>query len=122
MRTEGDVKRALLIGSEVAGLTGVHRDVAAMADVLRGHGFTTVAATGRDASADGIVGQLRDLAADTAEGDAAVVYYSGHGGRIRTAAVAWTYSARRRDRNQWHRVHSRLSHPIMAQATPLISP
>lgn len=80
------MKRALLIGSEVAGLTGVHRDVAAMAEVLRGHGFTTVTATGRDASADGIVGQLRDLAADTAEGDAAVVYYSGHGGRVRTAA------------------------------------
>ena len=86
MRTEGDVKRALLIGSEVAGLTGVHRDVAAMAEVLGGNGFTTVVATGGDATADGIVGQLRDLAADTAEGDAAVVYYSGHGSRVRNEA------------------------------------
>ena len=80
------MRRALLIGSEVGGLTGVHRDVAVMDEVLRGHGFSTVTATGGDATADGIVAQLRDLAADTADGDAAVVYYSGHGGRVANPA------------------------------------
>jgi hypothetical protein len=82
------VRRALLIGSEVGGLTGVHRDVAVMDEVLRGHGFTTIRATGPEATADGIVAHLRGLAADTAEGDGAVVYYSGHGGRVPNPAPA----------------------------------
>jgi tetratricopeptide (TPR) repeat protein len=77
------VRRALLIGSEVGGLSGVHRDVAVMDEVLQGHGFTTVRVTGREATADGIVAHYRGLAADTADGDAAVVYYAGHGGRVR---------------------------------------
>ena len=81
------MRRALLIGSEVGGLTGVHRDVAVMDEVLRGHGFTTVVATRGDARADGIVAQLRALAADTSDGDAAVVYYSGHGGRVENPAA-----------------------------------
>lgn len=77
------VKRALLIGSEVDGLKGVARDVAAMDEVLRGLGFVTVPATGPDASADGVVAHLRDLVDDTTDADAAVIYFSGHGGRVR---------------------------------------
>lgn len=76
------MKRALLIGSEVGGLTGVHRDVAVMDEVLTGVGFVTVRATGGEASADGITDHYRGLVADTSDGDAAVVYYSGHGGRV----------------------------------------
>ncbi|MET0903522.1 MAG: caspase family protein, partial [Acidimicrobiales bacterium] len=80
--------RALLIGSQTGGLTGVHSDVEVFDDALRGLGFTTTRCIERDATYDGIVSRYRGLIEDTASGDAAVVYYSGHGGRQRNALAA----------------------------------
>ncbi len=80
--------RALLIGSQTGGLSGVHADVEVMADALVGHGFIARSLTGPEATADGIVAAYRDLIADTATDDAAVVYYSGHGARVRNAMRA----------------------------------
>ena len=75
------MKRALLVGSQTGGLTGVHADVAAMDDVLTGLGFTAIPTTGADATADGIVERYQALISDTGPDDTAVFYYSGHGGR-----------------------------------------
>jgi hypothetical protein len=78
-------RRALVIGCQTGGLTGVHSDVEVMEDVLRGLGFTTTRCIEREATYDGIVERYRSLIDDSTAGDAAVVYYSGHGGRLRNA-------------------------------------
>ena len=83
------MKRALLVGSQTGGLTGVHADVAAMDDVLTGLGFTAILTTGADATADGIVERYRALIDDTGPDDTAVFYYSGHGGRQPNPLPAW---------------------------------
>ncbi|WP_433799964.1 caspase family protein [Actinomycetospora sp. CA-084318] len=87
-------RRALLIGSKMAGLTGPENDVAVLGDVLEDLDFTTRRLTGTGATADGIVAGYRELIADTEPDDAAVVYYSGHGSRGRVpgddpAAPRW---------------------------------
>jgi hypothetical protein len=82
------VKRALVIGSQTGELTGVHGDVEVMADALESLGFTTIRAIEASATYDGIVGGYRGLIQDTSDGDAVVVYYSGHGGRERNALAA----------------------------------
>lgn len=74
--------RALIIGSEIAGLTGVTRDLDIVGALLTDRGFE-VRRHERDTATRDAVGQaLRDLATDTGPGDAVVVYYSGHGGRV----------------------------------------
>src|SRR3712207_6605908 len=73
-------KRALLIGSPYGELAGPGRDVAVMADVLGERGFTAARCCDRDATRAGIIDAWRRFARDTKAGDAAVVYYSGHGG------------------------------------------
>lgn len=78
-------KRALLVGSQTGGLTGVHGDVEVMEDALSGLGFHTTVAIEKDAAHDGILERYRGLIEDTRAGDAVVVYYSGHGGRQRNA-------------------------------------
>jgi hypothetical protein len=80
--------RALIIGSQTGGLTGVHSDVEVVEDALRGLGFTTTRCIERDATYEGIVDRYRGLIEDSAPGDAAVVYYSGHGGRQRNALAS----------------------------------
>ncbi|MDN3025893.1 caspase family protein [Streptomyces sp. S.PB5] len=77
------MRRALLIGSQTRGLRGVHADVEVMREALTGFGFTVLSATGRDATTDAIVSHYRGLVEDTGPDDTAVVYYSGHGGRLR---------------------------------------
>lgn len=74
-------RRALLIGSQTGGLTGVHADVELMRATLEGLGFGTTTVTGSDATRDGILGAYGDLIGSTTAGDAVVVYYAGHGGR-----------------------------------------
>lgn len=81
-------QRALLIGSQTGGLTGVHGDVEVMADALAAHGFDTRPVIESAASADGIVAAYRELIDDASADDAAVVYYSGHGARVRNAMRA----------------------------------
>ncbi|MFF8632722.1 caspase family protein [Streptomyces pilosus] len=74
-------KRALLIGAQTYGLSGVGRDVAVMERLLAGRGFTDlrVRRTAGETTYDGMNQALARLAAETKEGDAVVVYYSGHG-------------------------------------------
>ena len=81
-------KRALIIGSQTGGLRGVHSDVEVVDDALASLGFTTTRAIEGDATRDGIVERLRGLIHDSGPDDAAVVYYSGHGGRQRNPLAA----------------------------------
>jgi hypothetical protein len=74
-------RRALLIGSQTGGLTGVHGDVEVLGDALRSHDFDVTAIIEGDATYDAILGSYDDLIAGTQADDAVVVYYSGHGGR-----------------------------------------
>ncbi|WP_298983115.1 caspase family protein [Caldilinea sp.] len=72
-------RRALVLGSQILGLTGVHNDVEAMKMILGRYGFAVDRRIGSDASRDGILDGYRRLIADSRADDAAVVYYSGHG-------------------------------------------
>ncbi|HVM39156.1 MAG TPA: caspase family protein, partial [Acidimicrobiia bacterium] len=78
-------RRALVIGSQTGGLRGVHSDVEVVADALTSLGFTATTAIEADATRAGILERYRGLVEDTRSDDAAVVYYSGHGGRQRNA-------------------------------------
>ncbi|MEU6370165.1 caspase family protein [Streptomyces sp. NPDC046931] len=72
--------RALLIGAQTYGLTGVHTDVEVMAETLGARGCTTLrTCTEGDATYEGITEAMNRLRADTRPGDGVVVYYSGHG-------------------------------------------
>ena len=73
-------RRALVVGSQVFGLTGVHNDVEAMEALLSHYGFDVDRRTEADASRDGILDGYRKLILDSRSNDAVVVYYSGHGG------------------------------------------
>jgi hypothetical protein len=77
------LKRALIIGSETGGLAGVHNDVATIGPRLEARGFELDVHTGADASREGILAGLRRLITDSGPDDAALIYYSGHGARIR---------------------------------------
>jgi Caspase domain len=73
--------RAVVIGSEIEGLTGVGRDLDLVAELLSDRGFEIRRHEKGTATRDAIGLALRELAADTRPGDAVAVYYSGHGGR-----------------------------------------
>lgn len=75
-------KRALIIGSQTGGLNGVHADVAAIRQALDRFGFNNLdIRTGSNASREGILAGYEELIAAHRADDAAVIYYSGHGGR-----------------------------------------
>ncbi len=73
--------RAVAIGSEIEGLSGVGRDLDIVSELLVGRGFEVRRHEKGKATRDAIGEALRDLTADTQPGDAVAVYYSGHGGR-----------------------------------------
>ena len=76
--------RALLIGSETYGLSGCNADVQLMETVLIGRGFTEIEVlTDSAATRSGILAGFEQLIRASANDDAAVVYYSGHGGRVK---------------------------------------
>ncbi|UQU64303.1 caspase family protein [Couchioplanes caeruleus] len=81
-------RRALLIGAQTYGLRGVDNDVDAMATVLSARGFTITPCQGPDATRDGILDAYEQLISSTQPGDAAVVFYSGHGASIEPPAAA----------------------------------
>src|SRR4051812_18418202 len=83
---EVKVKRALLIGCQTGGLRGVDGDVDLMDHALTGLGFSTITITGPDATAARIRAEYRALISASGPNTAAVVYYSGHGGRVRNPA------------------------------------
>ncbi|MEI5101072.1 caspase family protein [Streptomyces sp. PmtG] len=74
-------KRALLIGCRTGELRGVDADVALMADVLDAFGFEPTLLLEEHATRRGVIAAYRALIDTTEAGDAAVVYYSGHGGQ-----------------------------------------
>jgi hypothetical protein len=75
-------QRALVIGSAVAGLRGTDGDVEAMRSVLEGREFEVVTLTGESATRARILEEYDKLIKDSREEDAAVVFYSGHGGLL----------------------------------------
>ncbi len=72
--------RALVLGSATGALTGVANDVAAMAGWLGSLGLALDVREGPDATRAGMLEGLDRLAREVRPGQAAVVYYSGHGG------------------------------------------
>ncbi|MEU4242443.1 caspase family protein [Actinoplanes sp. NPDC026619] len=76
---------AVHIGSEIEGLSGVHNDVAIMAELMARRGFETRRLTGADATRDGILEAYDRLIGEARPGDAIVVTYSGHGVMIAPA-------------------------------------
>jgi len=81
-------KRALLIGSSYDGLPGTENDVETMANTLRIHGFdvdnssyvTKLCKDHVHATRQNILDAWEKLIADSVQGDAVVIFYSGHGG------------------------------------------
>lgn len=78
----GSGRQALLIGSPVHPLEGPARDAGRVADMLQSMGFDTRCVVDQDATREGILHAYRSLIENAAAGDAAVVYYSGHGARF----------------------------------------
>lgn len=76
-------RKALLIGSQTGGLSGVDHDIDSMAAALDLWGFASTRCTAANASRAGILDAYERLIADAAADDAIVVYYSGHGGYCR---------------------------------------
>ena len=75
-------RRALILASQTYGLQGCDADAELMRATLSALGFECDVRTGGDATRAGIVDGVDRLAAASGPGDAAVVYYSGHGGRV----------------------------------------
>jgi hypothetical protein len=74
-------RRALLVGSQV-GLLATVNDLAAMRAALERHGFECRIASGRAATRSAICAAYRELIAETQPDDAAVFYFTGHGGHF----------------------------------------
>ncbi|HEX3479009.1 MAG TPA: caspase family protein [Kofleriaceae bacterium] len=72
-------RRALVLGSQIEGLRGVHNDVQRMAAMLDARGFVVDLRVGADATRAGMVAGYDQLIAASGPDDAAVVYYCGHG-------------------------------------------
>jgi len=72
---------ALILGSQTHGLTGVLGDAERMADALGRLGFNVSRCVGAEATREGILQGYRRLIETCAPGEAAFVYYAGHGGR-----------------------------------------
>jgi hypothetical protein len=74
---------SILIGAETFGLAGCENDVMLMADVLAAFGFRDPCIlTGARATRNAILNGFESLIERVRPGDAVVVYYSGHGGRV----------------------------------------
>src|SRR5690606_2717594 len=71
--------KALLIGAETGGLSGVHNDVATMETILAERGFTVEVRREQDATQAGIRDGLTRLVSEARSDDAVVLYFSGHG-------------------------------------------
>jgi hypothetical protein len=72
-------RRALVLGSQIEGLRGVHNDVQRMTAMLDARGFVVDLRVGADATRAGMLAGYDQLIAASRPQDAAVVYYCGHG-------------------------------------------
>ena len=77
------MRRALLIGSQTFGLQGVHNDLDLMGKTLEKMEFNTTVCLGADASRKGILAFWSAFADRVTTDDTLVVYYSGHGGKVK---------------------------------------
>jgi Caspase domain len=73
---------ALLIGCGTDGLAGVGNDLDLMTQALRPWNFAVRRVTGTRATRAGILAAYRELIDTVQPGEPAVIYYSGHGGRV----------------------------------------
>jgi hypothetical protein len=71
---------ALVIGSQIESLRGVHADTAAIAATLEARGFIVDRRIAGDATRGGILDGFDALIGRSRGDDAAVIYYAGHGG------------------------------------------
>lgn len=71
--------KALVIGAQTGGLSGVHHDAATMSTILSARGFQVDVRCEQDATQAGIREGLERLVTDARPDDAVVIYYSGHG-------------------------------------------
>ncbi|MFE8599872.1 caspase family protein [Archangium violaceum] len=76
-------RRALVIGSQTYDLKGVVSDARGLSSVLQARGFEVDLRVGQDATREGILEGYHRLIRSCSAGDCAVVYFSGHGGRVR---------------------------------------
>lgn len=76
-------RKALLIGSQTGGLTGVDNDIKVMANALRLWEFTCTLCEAENASRAGILEAYKQLIDGASQDDTIFVYYSGHGGICR---------------------------------------
>jgi Caspase domain len=74
------MKRALVLGSQIRDLRSVENDARAMTAMLEGRGFAVDLRIRDRATRAGILEGYRTLIDQTGTDDAAVVYYTGHGG------------------------------------------
>jgi hypothetical protein len=74
--------KALLIGAGIDGLEGTAADIAAMKEALSPLGLTMEICDGPAATREGILAAYRRLIDSVGPDDVAVVYYTGHGGRV----------------------------------------
>src|SRR5689334_18580434 len=85
-------KRELVIGSQTGGLSGPIGDAERMAAMLEELGFDDkeieLCVDAKTASRSGIIEGYRRLIERTQKGDAALVYYSGHGARVLSSSGA----------------------------------
>ncbi|OJT20884.1 hypothetical protein BO221_28715 [Archangium sp. Cb G35] len=72
---------ALILGSQTHGLTGVLGDAERMADALGALGFGVLRCVGAEATREGILQGYRRLIETCAPGEAAFIYYAGHGAK-----------------------------------------
>jgi len=72
-------QRALVLGSQIDGLRGVGNDTQRMAAMLDARGFEVDLRVGGEATRAGMLAGYDRLIEASAPGDAAVVYYCGHG-------------------------------------------
>jgi hypothetical protein len=91
MMTRG---RALVLGSATGTLRGVANDVDAMAQWLAAQELVLDVRQGPDATRAGMLDGLERLIRDTRPGEAAVVYYSGHGGFVAVPPQARRFGGR----------------------------
>ena len=79
--------RALLIGPTSGGLTGVGNDLDAMCRALTARGLSVSRCEGAEATRAGILTACEKLVAGAVPGEPAVLFYSGHGGRVAPPAT-----------------------------------
>jgi hypothetical protein len=76
------LRRALLIGVPAPGLDVVFA-IERLSPLLRAAGFAVDRCVGEQATRAGILDRLEDLVRGCGSGDAYLIYYFGHGGRVR---------------------------------------